>query len=380
MTNASNQAARSILLYPFIAVLLSALYCFALCTASAAQTDSGLPPSIVVHPQFGGQILGFGIDQGGTEGLLSEYVSEGGGENLVATEAFDQATGNIIAVLAMRDHTFDDYATEGVVGNHVGLVLYQNVVGGVVHNYYFTENPVNTNHFTGLWTPPMRTNYQLMGLVPNEGQPRSAFLMSSVLEQPYIFLFTSNVVQNTFSPLVPYNNGNIGCCPAFAYDSKLNDAFLAGDNGSPTSVPILATINLTTGAIHEVNGAGVGNPNGAAIDSLTDTVAITTPGGPFTFPMVQFFNLNTQSGNSIIPPGNNVGGDVEFDSLHRLFIVAASDGFNNSILEYDVNGNLRQQITGGPLNNLLTCCTLNPSTRTGFGLGRELLTIVSFSY
>src|SRR5215469_6769195 len=114
MTNASKQAARSILLYPFIAVLLSALYCFALCTVSAAQTDSGLPPSIVVHPLFGGQILGFGIDQGGTEGLLSEYVSEGGGENRVATEAFDQTTGNIIAVLATRDHTFDDYATEGV--------------------------------------------------------------------------------------------------------------------------------------------------------------------------------------------------------------------------------------------------------------------------
>lgn len=363
------------------AIVAAGVLFLVLCGSSAAQSGTtGLPPSIVVHPMFGGQILGFGIDQGGTEGILSEYVAEGGGENLVAMEAFDQATGAILQVIAMRDHTFDDYVTEGVVGNHVGLELYQHVVNNTVQNYFFTLNPLNMNRFTGLWMPPRRTNYQLAGIVTNEGQGRAAAMLSSVLEQPYIFLFTSNVVQNTFSQLVPYNNGNIGCCPAFTYDNKLNEVLLAGDNGSPTSVPILATVNMTTGAIHEVTGAGVGNPNGVAVDPFTDTAVISTPGGPFTAPMLQFFNLNTQSGNSIVPVGGNVGGDVEFDALHRLFIIAASDGFNNSILEYDVNENLRQQVTGGPLNNLLTCCALNPSTRTGFGLGRDLLTIVSFSY
>jgi hypothetical protein len=38
-------------------------------------------------------------------------------------------------------------------------------------------------------------------------------------------------------------------------------------------------------------------------------------------------------------------------------------------------------ITGGSLNTLFSCCALNPSTRTGFGLGDRLAeTLQSFNY
>ena len=112
-------------------------YCLGLTGTAAAQSgdNAAPPPTVVVHPQFGGQILGFGIDQGGTEGLLSEYVSESGGQNLVASEVFDQSTGAILHVLSMRDHTMDDYVTEGIAGNHVGLELYQQAVSGGFRNF-----------------------------------------------------------------------------------------------------------------------------------------------------------------------------------------------------------------------------------------------------
>ena len=358
------------------------VFCLALTgTAVAQSNDSAAPlPSVVVHPQFGGQILGFGIDQGGTEGLLSEYVAESGGQNLVASEVFDQSTGAILHVLSMRDHTMDDYVTEGVVGNHVGLELYQQSLSGGIHNYFYTINPLSTNRYTGLWTPTIQNGYQLWGITLTQGFPDLAVLQRSEEGSPYMYLYSANVAANTFGPLVSYNDPNIGCCPGFAYDTKLNVAMLAGSNGSPTTPPILATINLATGAVHETTGFGVGNVNGLAIDPLTDNAVFTTQGGPFVPPFVEFYNLRTQTMTALRLPGSDVGGDVEFDSLHRLFIVAAGDGRNNSILEYDTSGNLQQTITGGSLNSLLTCCQLNPSSRTGFGLGAELESLQAFSY
>jgi len=383
MKNVSRGAVPPVQLTPVSAITLTVLCCLALCGVITAQSDEAIsppPPTVAVHPQFGGQILGFGVDQGGTEGLLSEYVSEAGGNNLVATEVFDQSTGNIIRVLAMRDHTMDDYVTEGVVGNHIGLELYQQVVNGVVHNYFFTINPLSTNRFTGIWTPTIQNGYQLWGLTLNQGSPKMAVLQATLEGSPYMYLYNTNVVTNTFGPLVSYNNPNIGCCPGFAYDTKLNVAMLAGSNGSPTTPPILATINLATGAVHELTGLGVGTVNGLAIDPFSDNAVFTTQGGPFVPPFVEFYNLNSHTQNALRLPGGNIGGDVEYDSLHRLFIVSASDGFNNSILEYDTLGNLKQVLTGGALNNLLTCCELNPTTRTGFGLGHGLTTLQSFSY
>ena len=41
----------------------------------------------VVHTALGGEILGFDVDQNGTEGVLAEYVSLGGGKGDVSLEA-----------------------------------------------------------------------------------------------------------------------------------------------------------------------------------------------------------------------------------------------------------------------------------------------------
>src|SRR5579859_1075749 len=75
--------------------IVSVLSLFALCAlpASAQAPNIGLGPQ--VHTALGGFILGYDIDSTGTEGLLAESVSLGGGKNNVAVETFDQKTGKI---------------------------------------------------------------------------------------------------------------------------------------------------------------------------------------------------------------------------------------------------------------------------------------------
>ena len=69
----------------FCSALGAALAVFSFGMAAHAST-------ITVHPKFGGQILGYDVDQNGTEGVLSEYVDQAGGTVLAATETFDQST------------------------------------------------------------------------------------------------------------------------------------------------------------------------------------------------------------------------------------------------------------------------------------------------
>jgi hypothetical protein len=66
------------------------------------------PGNVIVTPRFGGTILGFDVDQNGTEGLLSESSTSGCG---YATETFDQKTGAIIKVLSKGSSCADDEVT-----------------------------------------------------------------------------------------------------------------------------------------------------------------------------------------------------------------------------------------------------------------------------
>jgi hypothetical protein len=83
---------------------------------------------VLVHSKFGGQIFGFDIDQNGSEGVLSESALQSNGNVLAAVETFDQNTGEILKVVA-ETQTQDDFITLGVVGDSVGLIEHQHVVG-----------------------------------------------------------------------------------------------------------------------------------------------------------------------------------------------------------------------------------------------------------
>jgi hypothetical protein len=194
MRNMSSKRVRFAFSYPTAVTALLGLCCVTVLAGAPASASAAAatqadelqldpvpgPGTVIVHTKFGGQILGYDIDQSGSEGLLSEYVTEGEGKNLVATETFNQTTGNIVRVVAKKDQTQDDYATQGIVGSHVGLVLYQHLVGGNVRNHFLTMNPLTLNKFTGKWTPQIKKNYILWSISHTQGTANVAVLETSL--------------------------------------------------------------------------------------------------------------------------------------------------------------------------------------------------------
>lgn len=378
----TGSARCSVLAILAVLALLTLAFCPGEAAAQSAepQRHSALK-NVVVHPVLNGFILGYDVDQGGTEGSLSEYVALGDGNNNVATEIFDQKSGKILKVIAEKKNTPDDYVTEGIF-NHVGLVDFQTVVGGFAKNHYETLSPIDTNKFTGKWTPQIRKNYFLEGISNNRDGSDVAVVQFSDIENVLLYVFSSNISSNTFGPQIPFNDGNIGPFPLVGYDSAKNVAVLVGSNGSPTTPPLFAVVDLVSGKTHEFTGAGVGQVLGLAVDSSTDVAVVTTMGGPFTPPMVDFYDVVKGTGFGLSLPQSDIGADVEFDPLHKVFVVVASDPSTGvtSLLEYDSKGNLKKTLSGGVLNQLTSCCVLNPSTRTGFGASGFQAELESFRY
>src|SRR6266699_2652013 len=111
-----------------ISAVVLGLFCFAGLSPGVAQANdfqpnpaAGTAGSVIVQDKFGGQILGFDIDQAGDEGVLSEYRDLDNGNVLAAVETFSQTSGRIIKVSA-RTQKKDEFITLGVVGYSAHLV------------------------------------------------------------------------------------------------------------------------------------------------------------------------------------------------------------------------------------------------------------------
>src|ERR1700722_13952694 len=136
------------------------LFCLTLpvCAGAQAQGKSPIGPGkVIVHSALGGFILGYDIDQTGTEGILSEAFALGDGKANVAVETFDQRTGKIIKILSQQSDSKNDFVTFGIFGNHVALTEFEHVTDLFVDKrLYGVSNPLNSNKITGKWTPPFR--------------------------------------------------------------------------------------------------------------------------------------------------------------------------------------------------------------------------------
>jgi hypothetical protein len=365
--------------------ICSALSLF-FCASAFAQTDNSLPTvgptGVLVHSKFGGQIFGFDIDQNGTEGILTEAKTLGGGNVLAAVETFDQATGNILSVveLTQPSHAQDDFVTLGVVGNSVGLFEHEHVSRITVSSRTFnTINPLSSNRISGAWTPPIGSQHIIMpnGVSRNQGTPNVAVFAydNSGLFIP--FVFSSNVANNTFGPVVRITDSqNFGSVPPpIAYDSVTNKALLGGGNGCFGCRPMFAVVDLSLGTFTEFVGRGFGFINGLAIDSADGIACSTTEDDA----SVEFYDLSTDGGFTVVLPGSGgnqffSGADVAFDPIHKLFLVAqpisSSAPSGSTIYVYDIHGNLQETINGFNFSNAGNVVplhiALHPSARTGY--------------
>lgn len=349
--------------------------------ANALQADSAAGV-VIVHPKLGGQILGYDIDRNGTEGLLSEFFALNNGNSNVATETFDQKTGKILKVVAKKTNTQDDYVTQGIWGG-AGLVMFEHEISFLhVKRTFHTMDPLIGNKFTGAWTPPIKKNYQLWTTsVSPEGTANVAAYQVTFDGSFKGDVFSTNIATNTFGPQIPLILGDL---PLLAYDSKTDQAVLA-HSGTPTEHASVQTVDLTKGKVRTFTALGVDVVNGLAVDSATGTACITTEGGPFTPPMVEFYNLAKQTGFGVPMSGANIGLDVEFDAIHKLFLVAEGDFVNFNILVFDEKGNLQATIPVQKLPVSPSLIALNPGKRIGFipvivEPQHEFLELQSFKY
>jgi hypothetical protein len=388
--------------FTFIRHLLfaSALMLFAV-TALFGQTDESQAThdvgagKVLVHTKFGGQIFGFDIDQNGTEGLLSEAKTLANGNILAAVETFDQKTGKILKVVD-KIESQDDFVTMGVVGSSVGLVEREHVEGGfVVKRIFHTLDPLGSNKFNGFWTPPIGSKHIIMptGVSRNQGIARVAVFDFDNSGNFIPHVFSSDVAANKFGPVVKItDSNNFGSVPPpIAFDSKTNVAVLGGGNGCFGCLPVIGLVDLVKGTFSEFTGIGFGFINGIAIDSA-DGIACTTTEDDAS---VEFYDLKKQTGFTVVLPNSGEqqffsGADVEFDSTHKLFLIAqpnsSSSSSGSTIYVYDTKGNLKETLNGFNFSNTFNVIpahiALHPSVRGGYVDGPDsgVSEIQSFSY
>lgn len=364
-------------------------------TGSFQPNPSVGPGKIIVHSKFGGQIFGFDIDQNGTEGLLSEALTLNNGNVLATIETFDQATGKIIKV-ASETETQDNFVTYGVFGKSVGLVEHEHVTGiYVTSRTYDVLNPLEGNKVTSMWTPPIGPDYIIMpdGVTHNQGEPNVAVFAYDNGGTFIPEVFSSNVAANTFGPVAQITDSlNFGSVPPpMAYDSVTNQAIMGGGDGCFDCFPVIGVVDLTTATYNEFTGMGFGFVNGIAVDSA-DGIFVTTTEDDAN---VEFYNLGTDTGFKVVLPGSggnqiNSGADVEFDPIHKLFLIAqpvsSSSPTGSTIYVYDTKGNLQETLNGFSFSNSFnvvpTYIALHPSQRSGFVDGPDsgVTELQSFTY
>ncbi|MGA3090944.1 MAG: hypothetical protein ABSD75_20240 [Terriglobales bacterium] len=361
------------------------------------------PGATLVHSQFGGQIFGFDIDQNGSEGVLSEAQALNNGKVLAAVETFDQASGKILKVITKLE-TGDDFLTLGVVGSSVGLVEHEHVKGIYVNKrIYDVLNPLDSNKFSGTWTPPLASDNIIISVSRNQYPSNHGAASNAVMAFENggnfnTFVFGADVAANTAQPFVTLTDEvfDFGDSPVMAYDNQTNQAVVAastGEVGGPP--PVIALVDLTSGTVIEFDGLPGAPPyragfvNGIAVDS-DDGIACTTTELDFS---VEFYNLKKQTGFAVTLPGasNQIqsGSDVEFDPVNKLFLVAqsvSSTGQGSSIQVYDTKGNLVESLNGFSFSNafnvVFTHIALNPTHRSGYVDGPDsgVTEIQSFTY
>jgi hypothetical protein len=367
------------------------------------QSASARPPvgpgSVIVHSKFGGQIFGFDIDQNGTEGVLSEAQNIGGGKVRAAVETFDQTTGKILKVVSETE-TKDDYLTLGVTGGGVGLIEREHVQGIFVADRIYQEiNPLSSNRFRSRWTPPLASDDIIMGISRDQSSTTTAVLAFTNDGSNFSpFVFGSNVGANTSQSFITLTDPAFvtSNLPQVAYDNVSSLAVVASsDSAVGGPAPVIALVDLTLGTVNTFIGIRgpapfrQGSINGLAVDS-EDGIACTTTEVDFR---VEFYDLNAQTGFAVTLPGATgqlqSGSDVEYDPIHKLFLVAqsvSSTGAGSSIQVYDPQGNLVESLNGFNFSNasnvVFTHIAINPNNRSGYVDGPDsgVTQIQSFTY
>src|SRR5437762_5186027 len=246
-------------------VLVALFVCSASLSRASDQSGFQANPNdevgdVIVHGQLGGLIFGFEVDPDGTEGLLCEALSHPDGTWSARVETFSQATGRIIRVLGGTESQ-DDFIALGVAGS-VGLIEHEHVRGLFnIKRTFSTINPLASNMINGRWTPPIDPKQIVNQVKPAlDGSPNVAVYALSVGANVNPVVFSSNLADNTFGPLIEITDPDFTqeAPPVIAFDPIGNQAILGHDKPSSFILPpLIGFVDLSTGSFVKRTGLGL---------------------------------------------------------------------------------------------------------------------------
>lgn len=355
----------------------------------ASDTVPG-PGAVTVRTALGGFILGYDIDQHGNEGLLAEALTLADRHHDVAVETFDQQTGRILRTKHVRRDSLSDYVTFGIFGASVGLVEFEHVTDLYVdRRVYHTMDPLDANHFTGRWTPPLHGTEGIITASASNQDAGGAVMMGfkNDLNDSASYVFWTDVGANTFGPLIRLNDSvfDWSHSPVVAIDTAHHRAVLASSNGCFGCHTRIGQVHLDSGKQLSVAGLGLGFVNGIAVDSSTG-IACTTTEDDFS---VEFYDLQKGTSFMVTLPGAfsqaQSGAAVAVDPIHHLFLVgqpiSSTAPSGSSIHVFDEQGNVVESLNGFSLPASPAPMVLKPDERRGFVIVTPALNqLQSFQY
>ncbi|MGB6712096.1 MAG: hypothetical protein WBE30_00575 [Candidatus Cybelea sp.] len=347
-------------------------------------------PGKVLSSAYGGQILGFDIDQNGTDGLLTESLTEGS-KLKSAIETFDIKTAKITKIVKqMVSSPNDDFVTFGIVGEDVGFVDEQRVSFNDISrdDVFFLLSPVKSERITGRWKPPHVADSVLYQEAENQttiSQVSVVFRNAFSSDVPWLYVWNSST--NKFENFIRLTYTG----EAMAEDTSTKQAVLAGQDGS--GAPINTLVNLKTKKVTVFPGLnngpyGAGAVNGLAVDSATGIACTTTELNA----QVEFYHLAKETGFAVQLPDTGPGSQADSgtvvanDSKNGLFFVAqplSSTSGGSSIYVYDEMGDLIESLDGFDFSGSSlppTKISVDPSLRIGWVNGPNLNQLQQFSY
>jgi hypothetical protein len=311
-------------------------------SASAARTrhtSGSIGP--IVHPKVPGEILGFDIDQNGTDGVFANYRDLSGGKTELSVETFDQRTGKITKVVTKTKSRRGSYSVLGIVDNDIGVIA--------DGKNYDLMAPVRGGKFTGTWTPPIpfnltriavnQTKSVMLGYDNRYASAPTVLIVANVTGGPTTIV---NLDQSVFGP---------GDVSSIAEDTKNNKAMITGGNGAQLTHPTIGIVDLVKGSVKTFTGLGYGSVNSVAIDSTNNTACAVTN----LDEGVEFYDVNTRDGFQVFLPNQGSqlqsGSQVAIDPIHHLCVitqpVSIGGGTEQSaVWIYDEQGNLQGGISG----------------------------------
>jgi hypothetical protein len=383
---------RQGLRYAAAAILIACSACAASTGPQAAQASHalrlrravGLGP--VVRDALGGQIFGWGINEGGSDGVLTESVTTKQYASISAVETFDQTTGQITKMVAEQKSKsgFKELVALGIVANDVGLIDDERDDDGTRNDVFHLMSPVTRKKFTGTWTPPDVRNLLIEAVASQQSDPLVAIygFKNYVGGGPEVIV--SNVGENTFKPSIPFPKNVILTFPyLIGQDTRAAEAVVP--SGSYSGATTFNVFHLTSGTVTTFLGADdhSGSVQGIAIDSATSMMCVT---GLTDF-SVGFYDLKTHSGSFESLPGaggeQQTGAAIAADPVNHLFLVtqplSSVSPSGSTIYVYAENGTLDETIDGFSFGYGVGIA-IDATQRTGYVSGPSVNALQEFSY